>query len=158
METVSRRILDDIDMQLLALLQENAQLGHAELAENVKLSIAAVHGRVKKLEQDGYIMRRVAILNQEKLDLELTTFIFISTNIHRKSELEALEAALQAMPEVLECHCITGEHDYLLKTVHKGRRDLERFIRSLNQLQVTRIQTTLVLRDVKSTTMLPLDV
>lgn len=156
METVSKRVLDSIDMQLLALLQENAQLGNAELAEAVKLSVAAVHGRVKRLEQDGYIVRRVAILDQEKLDLELTTFIFISTNMHQKSELEALEAALYSMPEVLECHCITGEHDYLLKTVHKGRRDLERFIRSLNQLQVTRIQTTLVLRDVKSTTMLPL--
>lgn len=157
METVSKRVLDEIDMQLLALLQENAQLGHAELAQAVNLSVAAVHGRVKKLEQDGYIMRRVAILDQEKLGLELTTFIFISTNIHQKSELEALEVALHTMPEVLECHCITGEHDYLLKTVHKGRRDLERFIRSLNQLQVTRIQTTLVLRDVKSTTMLPLE-
>lgn len=156
METVSKRVLDVIDMQLLALLQENAQLGNAELAEAVKLSVAAVHGRVKRLEQDGYIVRRVAILDQEKLDFELTTFIFISTNVHQKSELEALEQALYAMPEVLECHCITGEHDYLLKTVHKGRRDLERFIRSLNQLQVTRIQTTLVLRDVKSTTVLPL--
>lgn len=156
MEVVTQRVLDKIDEELLSLLQQNAQSSHAELAKEVQLSTAAVHGRVKRLEQEGFLVRRVAILDQEKLGLELTTFISISTNIHQKSELEALEAALHAMPEILECHCITGDHDYLLKTVHKGRRDLERFIRSLNQLAVTRIQTTLVLREVKSTTVLPL--
>ena len=80
----------------------------------------------------------------------------MSTNIHQTEQIEALEKALKSMPEVLECHCITGEYDYLLKVANKDRRELEKFIRNLNRLGVTRIQTSLTLREIKYSTVLPI--
>ena len=67
-----------------------------------------------------------------------------------------MEKALESMPEVLECHCITEEYDYLLKAANKDRRELEKFIRKLNRLGVTRVQTSLALREIKYSTVLPI--
>lgn len=156
MESVVSKVLDSIDVQLLDILQREAQLSNAELARRVSLSSPAVHARVRRLEKEGYISRQVAILNQEKLGFDLLCFIFISTTVHQAEELHILESELQGMPEVLECHCLTGEYDYLLKVANRDRSDLQAFIRKLNQLGVTKIQTSLVLREVKDSTVLPI--
>lgn len=156
MESVVNKVLDPIDVQLLDILQRKAQLSIAELARRVRLSSPAVHARIRRLENEGYISRQVAILNQEKLGFDLLCFIFISTTVHQSEELQVLESALQDMPEVLECHCLTGEYDYLLKVANRDRSDLQTFIRKLNRLGVTKIQTSLVLREVKDSTVLPI--
>jgi Lrp/AsnC family transcriptional regulator, leucine-responsive regulatory protein len=151
-----RKGLDEVDLQILHVLQTNAQISNAELARQVNLSPPATHTRVKRLENEGYIDRQVVILNQEKLGFNLLCFIFISTNFHQAEKLEVLENAFAAMPEVLECHCLTGEYDYVLKVAIKDRNDLEAFIRKLNSLGITRIQTSLSLREVKYSTALPI--
>ncbi|WP_028402791.1 Lrp/AsnC family transcriptional regulator [Ectobacillus panaciterrae] len=156
MESVVSKVLDDVDIQILDILQKEAQLSNAELARRVNLSPPATHARVKRLESEGFIDRQVAILNQEKLGFDLLCFIFMSTNIHQAEKLEVLEKALEHMPEVLECHCLTGEYDYLLKVAHKDRKGLENFIRKLNRLGITRIQTSLALREIKYSTVLPI--
>ena len=156
MESIVSKILDDLDLQILDILQNGAQVSNSEIAKRVNLSPPATHARIKRLENEGYINRQVVILNQEKLGFDLLSFIFMSTNIHQTEKLEVLEKALESMPEVLECHCITGEYDYLLKVVNKDRRELEKFIRKLNRLGVTRIQTSLALREIKSSTVLPI--
>ena len=81
---------------------------------------------------------------------------FMSTNIHQFDKLEVLEKELEAMPEVLECHCLTGEYDYLLKVANRDRKELEQFIRKLNKLGITKIQTSLALREIKYSTVLPI--
>ncbi|WP_163100328.1 Lrp/AsnC family transcriptional regulator [Peribacillus alkalitolerans] len=156
MESIGSKILDEVDLQILDTLQKDAQLSNAELARSVNLSPPATHARVKRLEIEGYIDRQVAILNQEKLGFDLLCFIFINTNIHQSDMLEVLEKALMEMPEVLECHLLTGEYDYLLKVANKDRKELENFIRKLNQLGISRIQTSLALREIKYSTALPL--
>lgn len=156
MESIVSKVLDQIDLQLLNALQNQSQLSNTELAKMVNLSPPATHARVKRLESEGYIDRHVAILNQEKLGFDLLCFIFMSTNIHQADKLELLEKELKAMPEVLECYCLTGEYDYLLKVANKDRKDLEGFIRKLNQLGITRIQTSLALREIKYSTILPI--
>ncbi|PEA54406.1 AsnC family transcriptional regulator [Bacillus pseudomycoides] len=148
--------LDDLDVQILNVLQQEGQLSNAEVARRVNLSPPATHARVKRLENEGFINRQVAILNQEKLGFDLLCFIFVSTNIHQAEKLEVLEKAMREMPEVLECHCLTGEYDYILKVVHRDRNELEQFIRKLNMLGITRIQTSLALREIKYSTVLPL--
>ncbi|WP_108670320.1 Lrp/AsnC family transcriptional regulator [Peribacillus acanthi] len=150
------KMLDDVDLQILDILQKEAHLSNAELARRVNLSPPATHARVKRLESEGYIDRQVAILNQEKLGFDLLCFIFINTNIHQADMLEVLEKELVAMPEVLECHLLTGEYDYLLKVANKDRKELENFIRKLNQLGISKIQTSLALREIKYSTALPL--
>ena len=156
MESYGNKSLDQVDLQLLDILQREAQVSNAELARRVNLSPPATHTRIKRLESEGYIHRQVAILNQEKLGFDLLSFIFICTNIHQAEQLEVLEKALRAMPEVLECHCLTGEHDYLLKVANKDRKGLENFIRKLNRLGISRIQTSLALREIKCSTVLPI--
>ena len=156
MESIVSKILDDLDLQILDILQNGAQINNSEIAKRINLSPPATHARIKRLENEGYINRHVVILNQEKLGFDLLSFIFMSTNIHQTEQIEALEKALKSMPEVLECHCITGEYDYLLKVANKDRRELEKFIRKLNRLGVTRIQTSLTLREIKSSTVLPI--
>ncbi|HSO58534.1 MAG TPA: Lrp/AsnC ligand binding domain-containing protein, partial [Paenisporosarcina sp.] len=99
---------------------------------------------------------QVVILDQQKLGFDLLCYIFISTDIHQAEQLETLENNLEAMPEVLECHCLTGEYDYLLKVANKNRYGLEEFIRKLNKLGISRIQTSLALREIKHSTILPI--
>ncbi|KEQ27043.1 Lrp/AsnC family transcriptional regulator [Paenibacillus tyrfis] len=156
MESFVRKVLDEVDIQILDLMQKEAQLSNAELARRVNLSPPATHARVKRLESEGFIERQVAILNQEKLGFDLLCFIFMSTNIHQAEQLEVLEKALSSIPEVLECHCLTGEYDYLLKVANKDRKELEGFIRKLNKLGIARIQTSLALREIKYSTVLPI--
>ncbi|WP_088831514.1 Lrp/AsnC family transcriptional regulator [Paenibacillus tyrfis] len=156
MESFVSKVLDEVDIQILDLMQKEAQLSNAELARRVNLSPPATHARVKRLESEGFIERQVAILNQEKLGFDLLCFIFMSTNIHQAEQLEVLEKALSSMPEVLECHCLTGEYDYLLKVANKDRKELEGFIRKLNKLGIARIQTSLALREIKYSTVLPI--
>jgi len=156
MESFVSKVLDDVDIQILDLMQKDAQLSNAELARRVNLSPPATHARVKRLESEGYINQQVAILNLEKLGFDLLCFVFISTNIHQAYELEVLENALHSMPEVLECHCLTGEYDYLLKVAIKDRKGLDSFVRKINKLGVSRIQTNLSLREIKYSTVLPI--
>lgn len=138
------------------ILQKESQISNAEIARRVNLSPPATHTRIKRLEGEGFINRQVAILNQEKLGFDLLCYVFISTNIHQAEQLDILENALEAMSEVLECHCLTGEYDYLLKVVIRDRKELDGFIRKLNKLGISRIQTNLSLREIKNSTVLPI--
>ncbi|MGE7111191.1 Lrp/AsnC family transcriptional regulator [Lysinibacillus sp. NPDC047702] len=156
MESFVSKILDAIDIQILDILQRESQISNAELARRVNLSPPATHTRIKRLESEGFINKQVAILNQEKLGFDLLCYVFISTNIHQAEQLDILENALEAMSEVLECHCLTGEYDYLLKVVIRDRKELDGFIRKLNKLGISRIQTNLSLREIKNSTVLPI--
>lgn len=156
MESFVSKILDALDIQILDILQKESQISNAELARRVNLSPPATHTRIKRLESERFINRQVAILNQEKLGFDLLCYVFISTNIHQAEQLDILENALEAMPEILECHCLTGEYDYLLKVVIRDRRELDSFIRKLNKLGISRIQTNLSLREIKHSTVLPI--
>ena len=156
MESIVSKVLDNVDIRILDLLQKDAQLSNLELSKRVNLSAPAVHARIKRLESEGFIKKQVAILNHEKLGFDLLCFVFMSTNMHQAEKLESLEATLESMKEVLECHCLTGEYDYLLKVACKDRKGLEIFIRKLNELGITKIQTSLALREIKDSTVLPI--
>jgi DNA-binding Lrp family transcriptional regulator len=155
-ESIVSKVLDNVDIKILDLLQKDAQLSNLELSKRVNLSAPAVHARIKRLETEGYIKKQVAILSHEKLGFDLLCFVFMSTNMHQAEKLESLEETLASMKEVLECHCLTGEYDYLLKVACKDRKGLELFIRRLNELGITRIQTSLALREIKDSTVLPI--
>ncbi|MFJ7698606.1 Lrp/AsnC family transcriptional regulator [Lysinibacillus fusiformis] len=156
MEDRKNKELDSTDLQILDILQREVHISNAELARRVSLSPPATHTRVKRLENEGYIDQQVAILNQEKLGFDLLCYVFMSTDIHQAKEIEELETSLQTMTEILECHCLTGAYDYLLKIVIRDRRELNQFIRKLNKLGISRIQTNLSLREIKYSTVLPL--
>lgn len=156
MESIVHRVLDSVDIILLDLLQKNSQVSNAELAKLVNLSPPATHARIKRLEKEGFIEKHVAILNHKKLGFDLLCYIFISTNIHQEEAIAELEGVLSSMEEILECHCLTGEYDYLLKVANKDTGGLESFIKKLNKLGISKINTSLALREIKSSTVLPI--
>lgn len=149
--------LDQLDLEILRILQSDGSLSNVELARRINLSPPATHARVKRLEQEGYILGYAAHLDREKAGYDLLCFIQVSMQVHQLEQVERFRDAVRQMPEVLECHHITGEYDYLLKVALHNRKDLERFV--VDQLTPTlgvgRIHTSLVLAEVKSTTVLP---
>jgi Lrp/AsnC family leucine-responsive transcriptional regulator len=152
-------MLDDLDKSLLRALQSDGRLSNVELARMINLSPPATHTRIKRLEKDGYIRQYTAVVDRERAGYDLLCFIHISLQMHQVEQVEKFREATRNMPEVLECHHITGEHDYLLKVALKNRKDLEKFV--VDKITpipgVARIHTSLVLAEVKSTMALPLE-
>jgi DNA-binding Lrp family transcriptional regulator len=151
-------MLDETDRAILEILQNQGRISNAELARQVELSPPATHARLRRLEESGYIRRYAALLDFEKVGYDMLCFVMVSLQLHQSQQVEGFKQAIQGMPEVLECHHVTGEYDYLLKVAIRNRKDLERFaIERLTPIPgVARIQTSLVLSEVKATTALPL--
>lgn len=152
-------MLDQTDRAALQALQSDGRLTNVELARRIDLSPPATHARLRRLERDGYIRQYTAILDREKAGFDLLCFIQISLQLHQYEQVEQFRQRVREMPEVLECHHITGEYDYLLKVALRNRQELERFV--VDRLTpipgVARIHTSLTLAEVKSTTALPLE-
>jgi DNA-binding Lrp family transcriptional regulator len=148
----------DLDLAILRALQADGRMSNVELAQHINLSPPATHTRLKRLQEQGTILKYVALLDQEQVGYDMTCFINISLQLHQVEELEGFRAIINELPEVLECYHVTGEFDYLLKVVVRSRKDLQRFV--VEQLTpipgVARIYTSLVLTEVKSTTALPI--
>jgi len=151
--------MDDIDRHILEILQTQGRIPNVELARLVNLSPPAAYARIRKLEKLGYIRNYAALLDMQKVGYDMLCFVQISLQLHQPEQVEAIRQAIGGMPEVLECHHVTGEYDYLLKVVVRNRADLERFV--IHRLTpvpgVARIHTSLVLNQVKSTTALPIN-
>ena len=151
------RRLDDLDRRILAQMQEDASVSSAELARRVDLSPAGLQKRVKKLQEAGVILRQVALLNREAIDLDLLCFVHVTLAHHQPDAVRGFRAAIQRMPEVLECHHISGEYDYLLKVVAEDIRCYEDFL--LGKLatvpNVGKVHTSFVLSTVKYKTKIP---
>ncbi len=152
-------MLDAVDKALLRALQTDGRLSNVELARRINLSPPATHARLRRLEKDGYLRQYTAVVDREKAGYDLLCFIHISLQMHQVEQVEKFRKMVRQMPEVLECHHITGEYDYLLKVVLRNRKDLERFV--VDRLTpipgVARIHTSLVFTEVKSTMALPLE-
>ena len=150
--------IDELDRRLLALLQDNARRSSAELARKLKLSAPGLQKRLRKLENRGVIQRYATLVNREKVGLDLLCFVHIMLAHHRPESIKRFPERIKGMREVLECHFLTGEFDYLLKVVVADHEDLERFLfeRLMRVSGVDRTRTSMVVREVKSTTALPL--
>jgi len=151
--------LDEVDLAILRELQADSSVSNVELARRVNLSPPATHTRVKRLEQLGYIRQYAALLHREKMGYDMLCFITVSLQIHQPEIVASFREAIGQMPEVLECHHVTGDYDYILKVATRNRQDLQRFLMDkLTPLpNIAHIHTRLVLTEVKSTTVLPLD-
>jgi Lrp/AsnC family leucine-responsive transcriptional regulator len=151
-------IIDDLDREILALIQGDGRISNAELSRRLNLSPPATHARVRRLEREGFIEGYAGLLSRDKLGYDLLSFVLVSLSVHQYEHVYGFRERVLAMPEVLECYNITGEYDYLLKVVLRNREDLERFVvGELTPLPgVARLQTSLVLSEVKSSIKLPI--
>lgn len=150
--------LDDSDLAILKVLQNSGRIRNVELAEKVHLSPPATHARVKRLEEEGVITGYAAHLDRNKVGHDCMCFITVSLELHKPEKLNDFFNAIQVLPEVLECHHLTGNYDYLLKVVIRNNREMEDFISNtlVPMPGMSRVSTSVVLREIKSDTALRL--
>ena len=143
--------LDKIDKILLTALQRDCRQSVAELADQAGLSPSACHRRVKLLEEAGVITGYGAALNRAALGLTIEFFVEVSLTAQTEEAFERFEAAVKRVPEILECHLMSGQFDYLLRVAAADAAGYERVHRShIARLPgVQRIQSSLALRTVK---------
>lgn len=148
--------MDDLDYKALALLMERGRAPWTEIGEKLDLSAPAAAERVRKLEEHAVILGYRAIANPEALGLPLLAFVHVTLN--GAKERPTFLRAIAKHEQVVECHHIAGDDDYLLKVRCRSTGDLERFLTATlkDRLGVTRARTTIALTTVKETTNLPL--
>ena len=150
--------LDRYEKRILALLQEDASLSTAAIAEKVGLSSSPCWRRIDRLEREGFIKRKVALVDRRKIGLNAQIFAQIKLNAHGRANLDEFTTAIRAFPEVLECYVLMGSVDFLIRIVATDIEAYERFFFDrLSQLPgVQEVNSTVALSEIKATTELPI--
>jgi Lrp/AsnC family leucine-responsive transcriptional regulator len=142
-------MIDEIDRKLLDLLQTNARLSNAEMADAVGLTVSSVHERVKKLERKGVIKGYVAVLDPEKLGKPLLAFLRLTVSSH-ESVKTSIRELCESDPDILECHNVAGEDCFILKVRAEGPKQLERLLSAVRgSADTSRSVTNIVLSSFK---------
>ena len=150
--------MDKIDKQILAILQEDASTPVAEIAEKVNLSSTPCWRRIQKLEEDGVVLRRVALLDANKLNVGVTVFVSIKTNQHNASWLERFARGVAELAEVVEFYRMSGDVDYLLRVVVPDIAGYDVFYKKLiKTAELFDVSSSFAMEQIKYTTALPLD-
>jgi len=148
------------DKKILELLQQNARFSNVTLAEKVNLSPSACLRRVRALEEQGYIHRYVTLLDPLRIGLGVSVFMQVSLEKKDEATLKRFEKAMIHRPEVMECYLMTGDSDYLLRVVVPAVAEFERFLMEhITKIPgIAMIKSSFTLKQVKYTTVLPVDV
>ncbi len=149
--------MDHTDLRILSILQEDASLSVAEIASRVNLSQTPCWRRIQRLEEQGVIERRVAILNPESIGLGLSIFVEIETGDHSSDWIERFAAAVAQLPEVMEVYRMAGDVDYLLRIAVGDMAAYDAFYKKLIALvPLKNVTSRFAMERVKSTTAYPL--
>ncbi|MDX1699887.1 MAG: Lrp/AsnC family transcriptional regulator [Melioribacteraceae bacterium] len=150
--------LDKINRQILNELQENSSITNSELALKLKIPATTVFDRVKKLEQNGIISKRVAIVNPENVGKETIVFVSLSLNGHSAKNVQKFWRAIKSLPEVLECYHVSGDYDFILKIMVDNIRVYESFLlEKLTAIEnIGKIKTSFVMSTIKYQTKIPI--
>jgi DNA-binding Lrp family transcriptional regulator len=142
----------------LDLIQHDASLSVAEIAERVGLSSSPCWRRIKRLEDEGIVQRRVTILDREKLGLDFEVYCTVKLSLPTKDNLDTFEQSVKRWPEVVQCATVTGSADYELRIVTRDMHAFDEFLREkiLSLGLVSNIESRIVIRSVKNATTVPL--
>ena len=150
-------LIDRLDLKILAQLQRDDTLSIAQLAEGVGLSVTPCWRRIQRLEKEGVIEKRVAVLNPEKLDLSLTVFVMVKTDKHNQAWLNTFQEAVKGFSEIVEVNRLAGEYDYLLKVITRNNQSYDAFYkRFIAKIELSNVTSCFSMEQVKKTTELPL--
>jgi DNA-binding Lrp family transcriptional regulator len=157
-EKDKRAAIDDLDRRLLVYLQDDARVTSAELARRTSLSAPGLQKRLRKLEHRGVIQRYTTLVSREAVGLDLLCFVHVMLAHHRPNSVKRFPSRIKGLKEVLECHYLTGEVDYLLKVVVADHDHLQKFLfeKLMKVAGVDRVRTSIVLKEIKASTALPL--
>ena len=148
--------MDDKDKKILRLLQEDAMMPVAEVASHVGLSTTPCWRRIQKLEEEGVIRKRVALLDRHKLNVGVTVFVAVKTRHHVVDWLEKFKSAVEEIPEVVEAYRLSGDIDYLLRIVVPDIGAYDDVYKSLiEKVEFSDVSSSFAMEDMKFTTALP---
>ncbi len=152
--------LDNTDLRILQLLQEDALMTNKEIAAKLNLTTTPVHERIKRLENEGIIEKYTAILNKSKLGKSLVVLVDVTLKEHAAEFLAQFERDVLLLPEVVECYCVSGGSDFLLKVLVKDMDEYRHFI--LHKLatlsNIGNAQSRFVVNEIKSQTPVPIHI
>jgi Lrp/AsnC family transcriptional regulator len=152
--------LDPIDARILDILQQDAGLSVAEVADRVGLSASPCWRRIKRLEDSGFIRKRVTLLDAAKLGLDFEVYAIVKLSLPSSENLDRFETAIADWPEVVQCSTITGREDYVLRVITSDMHAFDKFLRGklLTLGIVSDCESHIVTRGVKNVTSLPLGI
>jgi Lrp/AsnC family transcriptional regulator len=147
------------DVDILRLLQRDASLSTAAIAERINLSQSPCWRRINRIEQEGLIRRRVALLDRQALGMDVVVFATVNLTSTGRQNLLAFEQEILRHPEVIECYTMTGIWDYMLKIVTRDIRHYEAFVRNTltDSPSIRELHSHMAVTEIKNTTELPLD-
>ena len=150
--------LDSVDAKILDLVQADASLSVAEIADQVGLSSSPCWRRIKRMEEQGIITQRVTLLDRDQLGLNFEVVASVKLALPNRANLEAFEQIVQAWPEVTECMTVTGQVDYVIRIVTTDMHAYDDFLRDklLGSELVSDVQSRIIIRVAKRSTALPL--
>ena len=151
-------MLDEKDVLILQLLQNDSTINYTQIAERIGLSVSSVHGRVKRLWYLGIIDKETILVNRKKLGFSLLCIVHIVLQAHSAEDIAAFKQTIKTIPEVMECYFVTGEFDTILKVVARDQDHLNSVLMQhlMPMRNVARMQTNIVLEEVKYSTELPI--
>jgi Lrp/AsnC family transcriptional regulator len=151
------KVMDGIDRKILAVVQEDAALSVAEIGQRVGLSSTPCWKRLQRLESDGVITKRVALIDPEKVDLGITVFVSVETGDHSQDWLKRFADVASAMPEVMEFYRMAGDVDYMLRVVVHDMASYDAFYKKLiATVPLKNVTSRFAMERIKSTTALPI--
>jgi Lrp/AsnC family transcriptional regulator len=154
----SKAAMDTIDRKILDILQADATVAVAAIAEQVGLSTAPCWRRIKKLEDDGVIRRRVALVDRRKANVPMTLFVSVRTTRHAVQWLEDFRRVIADIPEIVEAWRLTGEVDYLLRIVVPDVDAYDAvYKRLISRLEFADVSSAIAMEEMKFTTAIPTD-
>ena len=148
--------MDAIDRKILAVLQDNAALSVAEIGARVGLSSTPCWKRIQRLEADGVILKRVALVDQDRIGLGISVFVSIETGDHSQDWLDRFAKTVTAMPEVMEFYRMAGDVDYMLRVVVADMQSYDIFYKKLiGAVALKNVTSRFAMEKIKSVTALP---
>ena len=149
--------LDDMDLKILAILQNDCSVAVADIGKQVGLSTTPCWRRIQKLEEAGVIQRRVAILDPAKVNAGVTVFVSIKTDEHSLAWLERFHAAVKDLPEVVEFYRMSGDVDYLMRVSVPDIAAYDDFYKKLiSRVEIAKVSSAFAMEQIKCTSALPL--
>ena len=149
--------MDAIDYKILAVLQEDASLSVADIGQKVGLSSTPCWKRIQRLEADGVITKRVALIDQDKIGLGITVFVSVETGDHSQEWLGKFADVVEAMPEVMEFYRMAGDVDYMLRVIVPDIQGYDGFYKKLiGSVPLKNVTSRFAMEKIKSTTSLPI--
>lgn len=148
--------IDPVDLKILKILKKDGMMTNRQIAYELNLTTTPVHERIKRLRRDGFIKNYTIELDLKKLNKNLMVFVKVSLKEHSQDYLRGFEEDVQSIPEIVECFCISGESDFLLKVIVSDMDEYKHFI--LNKLaalpNIGEAQSNFVITEAKSSSVL----